>query len=541
MTASLTDFNDLFLAAGRGEVKRQLLAALEQSPEVAESPAPSESGVAPLEKLDLADAVRRFAWTVPDGKVWDHDDQKILKPVQLKAWLGDVLYQTWFTHDDRQIVPHAKVSRMAFAAERQGGGELGGALRRYILIYPSQDVWDTERRERVPLAALKPKLHRWYTPWLEHPERGEVDNEKLVFDPCHQFDEAQGYINMFRGLPIKSRDEPRDCLGIRKLLFHLCNGDKSIYEWLMCWIAYPLQHVGAKLPSAVLMHSEVHGSGKSYFWDSIVKQIYGEYGATLGQHQLESQYTDWKHQKLYCLFEEVLSRDQKYAHTGTLKHMITGSTHRIEKKFVSGWEEDNHINAVFLSNELQPFPIEPSDRRWLIVWPKAGMPPDLKSIVDYEVANRGIDAFFGFLLRWPLKWTRPDGVVADFDPREYPPVTEEKKRLIDFSLPNWDIFYQDWKAGRLPWPFETVLVRDLYKAYRKWCNDANERCMAMSRFSNVLSVRVNRRQDVDYQVGVRRRKGTFFIINGPEDDMTWMRWLGDTVERWEKLLEMDDE
>lgn len=534
----LTDFNDLYCKLGLDEVRTQIEAALQQAPP--ESPAPSESGVAPLARPDIAEAVRRFAWTVPDGRVWDFDDQKILKPAQLKAWLGDVLYQTWFTHDGRQIVPHAKVARLAFAADRQGGGELGEALRRYQLIYPTQDAWDAVRRDRVPLAALKPALHRWYTPWLEHPERGTIDVEMLVFDPCHEFDEAKGYINYYKGITHKHRDDPHGCHHIQRLLFHLCNEDRTIYEWLTCWVAYPLQHEGAKLQSAVLMHSEVQGSGKSFFWESIIKTIYGEYGATLGQHQLESQYTDWKKEKLYCLFEEVLSRDQKYVHTGTLKHMITGATHRIEKKFVSGWEEANHINAVFLSNELQPFPIEPSDRRWMVVWPRKQLPDELKKNVAQEIKLGGIEAYLGFLLKWPMKWTTPDGTVVDFDVREYPPVTDAKARLIEFSLPNWDIFFRDWQAGRLPWPYQTVLVRDLYNAYRKWCNASNERCMAMSRFSNVLSVRLNRRSDVDYVLGVRRLKGTFFIINGPEDDVPWMRWLGEVVERWQRLLEGDD-
>ncbi len=139
-------------------------------------------------------------------------------------------------------------------------------------------------------------------------------------------------------------------------------------SWLALWLAYPLQHVGAKMATAVLMHSEVHGSGKSLLFDGVMRPIYGEYGATLGQQQMESQYTDWQSNLLYGLFEEIFSREKKYSQTGTMKQMITATSTRIEKKFVSGWEEDNHMNCIFLSNELQPFPVEPSDRRFLVVW-----------------------------------------------------------------------------------------------------------------------------------------------------------------------------
>ena len=68
------------------------------------------------------------------------------------------------------------------------------------------------------------------------------------------------------------------------------------------WLAYPLQHVGAKLRTAVLMHSEMQGSGKSLFFEGVMRPIYGRYAATLGQHQMESQYTDWQSNLLYGLF-----------------------------------------------------------------------------------------------------------------------------------------------------------------------------------------------------------------------------------------------
>ncbi|WP_296029519.1 primase-helicase family protein [uncultured Alcanivorax sp.] len=541
------DWNDLVAELGKAKVKvllkEQLAAALQAAANDSGSPAPSDVGSSDsdvAEVPDLDEAFKRFAWTVPEGRIWDTHEKKLLKEKQVRDWLGSDVYKQWKDSDQRRTVKHADVCREASAAQKRGGGELSQALRRYVLLYPSQNAWDRERREVVPLNDLKPMLHRWYSQWLEHPEREVIDREKLVFDPIQQHRPEDGYINMFRGLPLKPVNAPGRCDHIRQLVDHLCNNDPVVFEWLMCWFAYPLQHVGAKMATAVLMHSETQGTGKSLLFERVIKPMYGEYAATLGQHQLESQYTDWRSQKLFGLFEEIFSRDQKYSHTGTLKHMITGETHRIEKKFVSGWEEANHMNAAFLSNEIQPFPVEPTDRRMLVVWPGTKLPESLKQGVLHEVNNGGVEAFYGWLVRRGMQWQdRGQETAAAFDTHREPPMTEAKARLIDFGRPSWDLFHMEWKAGHLAprYPYETCLVMHLYQVYRQWCSDAGERAMTRERFSNALSGRERRRRDVKYQQGVNERKGTFIQVDEPPGGTAQKEWLGGFADRWAKNLE----
>ena len=555
-----TDWNDLRHLVGRDEVRRQLLQQFAMSVPVnspdpsgsaqreangQDSPGPTQEqgaedgdGDRTVDGIDLAQAMERFAWTAPDGQVWDQRQQKLLKANQLRNWLGKALFDEWKESEQRRTVEHASVSRAAAAAQAKGSGELGYALRRYVLLYPSQSVWDREKRMVVALNDLRALLHRWYTPWMEHPERQVIDKEKLVFDPTQQHRPEDGYINMFRGLPLRPVDDEKRCWTMRWLVSHLCNHDQTVYEWLMCWLALPLQQVGAKLSTAVMMHSEQQGSGKSLLFELVVKELYGEYGATLGQHQLESLYTDWKHMKLFGLFEEVLSRDQKYSHTGTIKHMITGSTHRIEQKFVSGWEEANHMNAVFLSNELQPFPVEPSDRRLMVIWPEKKLPTEYKDAVLRELAAGGLEAFYGYLIRMSLTWTPPGGdQPVPFDTHTEPPVTQAKERLIDFGRPSWDLFYLDWSAGRTEWPYETVMVAHLYEAYRRWCNAGGERPMRREQFSATLAARLRRKRDAEYSRGVNRRKGTFFVVEDCPPDKRQADWLGERAKHWEELLD----
>jgi len=557
---SLSDWNDLQASAGRDEVRRQLLDASaipfalpvsvsSSASNKDESPAPS---IADVGRVALDESLRRFCWTLPEGRVWDNDDKKLLKPAQLKNWIGEKVYKQWNEHEQRRTVQHSDVARMAQAAQKKGGGEIGYALRNYVLLYPSQTVWDRERREVIALNDLKVRMHRWYQPWLEHADRQEISRDQLVFDPRQVHREEDGYINMFRGLPLKPVRDETKCAGIIQLLFHLVNGDQEVFDWLANWIALPLQRPGTKMATAVLMHSDVQGSGKSLLWDGIVKTLYGEYGATLGQHQLESQYTDWRSQKLYGLFEEVLSRDQKYSHTGTLKHMITGATHRVEKKFVSGWEESNYMNAAFLSNEHQPWPLEPSDRRMLVVWPETKLPVSLQQQVDREMSSGGIEAFYGWLLRRSLLvpgWTSDtDFGVVPFGAHTKPVETAARERLIEFGRPAWETFLYAWRDGEADVPYVCCITSDLFAAYRRWAEKRRESVISHTKFSSLLSTKVRKRADVRYKFpSGDEKKAVFFLPEdppSPPEQGTQAEWLGQQVAKFRQALlgaERDDQ
>jgi putative DNA primase/helicase len=235
---------------------------------------------------------------------------------------------------------------------------------------------------------------------------------------------------------------------------------------------------------------------------------------------------------LFGLFEEVLGRDQKYSHTGTLKHMITGETHRIEKKFVSGWEEANHMNAVFLSNEIQPFPIEPSDRRMMVIWPKKTLPEDLQKQVSACIQQGGIEAFYGWLL---------DQDLSGFDPHTKPHVTAEKQRLIDFGRPGWESFLTEWRNGCMDAPFAPCLVNDLFTVYTQWASARRETVVSMSKFSGFLAVQEGliRRTDVRYDVGMATvKKGVFILPDGvvPPATSNLQGWYGDCAREFQKHI-----
>ena len=135
------DWNDLQQLIGKDETAKQLsegITAILNGGGAAndcatESPAPSDNGGSAssvVSLLDLSGALQRFAWTVPDGRIWDSHDKKMLKEKQVRDWIGPEVYKAWKTSDKRRTVQHSDVARKASAAQKQGSGELGMALRR---------------------------------------------------------------------------------------------------------------------------------------------------------------------------------------------------------------------------------------------------------------------------------------------------------------------------------------------------------------------------------------------------------------------------
>lgn len=548
------DFNDLHQLAGLAEVHRQLFSGLSSPGAGAvDSPAPPApeattkneggQGTPDLETsgpLTVDQCVERFQFVTPNGHVFDTESHDLLKPATAKALMRPKIYDGWLLDNRRKDVRLSDVKPLVFQAEARERG-LAATEKRYVLLYGSSEVWDKETQEVMHVNAMRLARADCFDMWIKSPSRQEIHRSKLVFDPTCTVDTTT-HINRFRGLPMTPERNDDKCQAIIDLALHLCNGRYREFHWLMCWLSYPLQNVGAKMDTAILMHSPQEGTGKSLLFDGVVKTIYGEYGATVGQHQLESQYSDWRSCKLFALFEEVLSRDQKFNYTGALKYMITGATQRLEQKFLASWEEANHMNSVFLSNEIQPWPLDNSDRRMHVLWPMTRLDQSKQRAVQKEIDSGGIEAFYAFLLEYPLKW--PDeSMLPDldeavgrgndavqgfinalpansFDTRTKPPMTQEKLNLIECGRPSWEVFFRDWLDGVLEVPVMPCLVEDLFQVFRRWADSGLENKVSQHKFSNYAAKipDLQRRKDVRYTQGQSERKGRFFVPLALADD-----------------------
>ena len=552
-----TDFNDLARAAGLNEVARQIKYAIEHQ-SIVTAAANDNDALAPATPIDttvirpdieqdmrLQDMFKRYAQITDIGKVtnkvYDLEQKIEYTKRQFADEIGNKkLVDKWWQGK------HAKISKAEVAKDRDEllAIEAQPMLDRYFLIYGTKEAWDDVERTRLPVDTIKLARPNEYDIWLKSDKRITIKADNIWFDPTRTREPKNPKdicVNIFDGLPLKPVETDIDdaaemCKPIRELLLHLCEGDQDVCDWVMRWLAIPLQNPGTKMDTALIFHGEIQGAGKSLFFDRIMSRIYGDYAVTLGQGQLESQYNDWVAGKLYALFEEIFSGSDRYSQMGMVKQLITGDTVYINKKFMSGWQQNNYVNAIFLSNNMMPLSLEQNDRRHIVCYPKQKIPAPILSSVAAALNDsddKMIRAFYTFLLRLDLKNQNAHTPAL---------MTKSKREVIRLSQPNWETFYDDWRAGEAGIPYCSCLTDDLYVYYQHWCRQGGERGTTKTKLMTYIGRREHK-QRLRYQTKgmMRAEQTTIIAINMPTDYPTdgaanQQIWLGNQIQRFKAAL-----
>lgn len=347
----------------------------------------------------------------------------------------------------------------------------------FALIYSTDTVFDLPSRLQMKIANMAHahgndmvKLWKAGKEAQRRSDEGRwtIKPACLVFDPSGSAD-PETHINLWNGFAL----EPAagDVGPILELITFLTsraadNPDEcdAVKHYLLCWLAYPLQHPGAKLRTAVVMHGD-EGAGKNFLTDLIV-EIYGEYGATVGQDELEDKFNDWRSRKCFVCGDEVSSRAELVHNKNRLKALITSTTVQINPKNLPRREEANHINVWFNSNEIQPLALDNSDRRYLVIYtPKAKDDGFYKHLGEWK-RNGGAAAFFHYLLNYE---------ITDFDPFRPAPATQAKRDLIDMNRKSPERFWIEWSDGQIDLPYRSCTLVQAYQAYLKYAQRTGDR------------------------------------------------------------------
>ncbi|WGG48939.1 DUF5906 domain-containing protein [Rugamonas sp. DEMB1] len=500
----LTDFNDLHVAESLDVVAAQITEALAAAPALPSPVADDDPGMP--EDFDSSappvmdepvgiriptaeQLVAHFSLIYPTTDVWDALRQQRMKRSAFNAWVGKEAAAAWEKDPKRRSIMRDTLPVLVGGRAvpgGAGGGKLGEMLDSLTLLRGTETVWDAIGQQVMSLGAVRADYTADLTSkWQEHALRKTIEARNLVFDPTQQADPITA-VNIFLGWPVKPKADDQLVAPILALLASLCGAEDNAadcVEWILRWLAYPLQNPGAKMQTALLMFGEKQGTGKSLFFQDVVAPIYGDYATVASQHQLDSSFTAWRSRKLFVLFEEVLSRDDKYSHNGTLKYMITGKSMSINQKNLPEREERNHMNSAFLSNEPQPIPLELEDRRFMVIEARNKQPQSFYDPVVWSINHGGVEAFYQFLLDFPL-----DG----FNEHTKPMMTLAKERVIEFGLNGWMSFHRSWKDGYLTVPYCSCLSEGLFNIYRRWCDKTGEKPLTLCKFAVLLATRENK-------------------------------------------------
>lgn len=407
-----TDFNDLHATEGIDAVRVQIEAGLREKLKF--SPGPEQSARNAGEGIQGGGDNERFE-AVPTMLV----DDLVERFVFVDDNTGDFVFDHW----TNEVCRFTKMVRLLPANTRQD----------QIKLHPT---WNSRA----------------------------VYIDQIGFDPGEE--DKNILCNRWRGWPTKPKEG--ECDALLGLLRFICSGDKnseSLFEWVLKWLAYPLQHPGAKMHSAVVVHGP-QGTGKSRFFEAYAK-IYGDYGIVINQGAIEDKFNaDWQERKLFIMADEIVARSDMYHLKNQLKGFITGEWVRVNPKNVAAHRERNHMNIVFASNEKQPIVLEEDDRRHCVIYTPPKMSAAFYEDITVEISNGGIAALHHYLLGLDLN---------GFKPWTVPPMTTAKENLIRLSIGSDELFLREWIEGNIDHlPFCPIGTATIYAEYLAWCKREGE-------------------------------------------------------------------
>ena len=418
-------------------------------------------------------------------------------------------------------------------------GKFNHLVEHFALIYGTDTVWDGSERCIMKLSAMSHAHGDMVKLWKNSTKRRTVRQHEVVFDPTGKVDEKT-HINLFDGIAMQPKaGNVQPMLELVRFLTSRASDDldeaDNIMHWLLCWLAYPLQNVGAKLRTSVIMHGD-EGAGKNFLFDTIVA-IYGKYGTQVGQDELEDKFNDWRSCKLFVVGDEVSSRAELVHNKNRLKALITSPTVQINPKNLPRREESNHMNVVFLSNEITPLALDNSDRRYLVIYTPRAKEFDFYRRLSEWRANGGLEAFYAYLLAYPLQ---------DFNPFAPAPQTLAKRDLIDVNRKSPELFWVSWSSDELDLPYEPCTTAQAYRAYLKWCVRTGDRFPIKQNLFTRMLLRMSETEGKPIQEKVMRpkkadaveaSKSTRMLLTlEPPADRPLGVWAHDCIEAFEIKL-----
>lgn len=247
---------------------------------------------------------------------------------------------------------------------RDPGLVIAGEVKMSPTSFTSHSDWATESAaERIvkPGGVISTVKVNAAQAWLKWPLRRAVN--KITYAPGEpQFTEDNKF-NEWKGWGCEpKKGDIKPWIDLLKFIF--VDADPGFMDWFQDWCAYPLQHPGTKLFSAVIVHGRATGTGKSLIGYTL-GSIYGDNFTKVTNKQLKSNFNTWAQNRQFVLGDEISGTDKR-AESDELKAIITQEEISINTKNIPEYTIPDCINYYFTSNHADAFYIEDKDRRYAI-------------------------------------------------------------------------------------------------------------------------------------------------------------------------------
>jgi hypothetical protein len=303
---------------------------------------------------------------------------------------------------------------------------------RYYIKREEKTFGKGDKRVTVPTLVKTPLAPHWLA-W-EH--RAEL--KRLAYEPGKPkvFDDQWNAWNGWGCDPKAGDVQPwHDLL---RLLF---GDDLKAKEWFERWCAYPLQHPGTKMYSAVLLWSRVKRVGKNLI-AHLLREIYGENAAVIGARDLKATFNWWAVNRQLVIGDEITAGEARLE-SDHLKGLITQSHITIRAKYKPEYTLRDCIQHLYLSNHPDALFLEIGDGRFFVheirVTEAQRDLPDTQALyqrVDAFLHGDGPSRLFHYLLNLDL---------GDFNPLGHAPEGPSKAAMVRAGMSDLGLWIQTLK------------------------------------------------------------------------------------------------
>ncbi len=213
-------------------------------------------------------------------------------------------------------------------------------------------------------------------------------------------------------------------------LVHYVMREPDYAEWFLRWLAYPIQHPGAKLYQAIFVFGTKQGVGKTFVVDPVMEMIYGRHNFhRLQSNDLTARHNTYARSSQFVCTNEVWLpefKDRRSA-MSTLKDMITRERVTIDEKYQPQVTYEDHCNYYFTSNHADALVLEKGDRRFFVIEsPTKKLPQsDYTELDDWVRNENGASVILRHLQNLDLE---------DFNPKGDALQTKWRKEVIGLAM-----------------------------------------------------------------------------------------------------------
>lgn len=319
--------------------------------------------------------------------------------------------------------------------------------------------------------------------WIKHPNARKYDRTTFYPGPI----KSKKSYNLFRGFaidPLSENEKPTQAMidGVEALKLHILENvalnEQSHARWITAWFKNIVESP-AKKPLTALVLQGKKGVGKDSLLEVMAYIMPQNYHMTSNPRILTSQFNSVLEQCLLVVFNEAIWSKDPIA-DATLKHLVTGTHHKIEHKGKEAYDVKNFTRVCVITNDASAVNATADERRYAVFSVGAGKQQNFKFFSDMKtnLFERGGIRLWRRYLR--------DFDDSDIDLNIAPKTSGLAQQKIESLKDHEEWWHSSLRSGALQghvdeinWTFD-VSIQEAFYALSRYIKTRNIRTRAIS-------------------------------------------------------------